>query len=145
MAKARKTFRNFIAYIRGYFLRVKIQVSGPLKSYGRTIVEKDNGIIKIGRFSCIWPNVKLSIVSNDNNEIPIIQIGDYTSIGDRTEIHCGSSVIVGNYVLISWDVNIIEYDYHAPGGGRPESSPIVIEDDVWIGARSIILKGVTIG
>ena len=29
--------------------------------------------------------------------------------------------------------------------GFTEVDPIVIEDDVWIGARVIILKGVTIG
>ena len=28
---------------------------------------------------------------------------------------------------------------------RFKSAPIVIEDDVWVGAHSIILKGVTIG
>ena len=29
--------------------------------------------------------------------------------------------------------------------GNVESSPIIIEDDVWIGFKSSILKGVTIG
>lgn len=145
MARFRESVGKIIAYMRGYLLRAKIQVSGPLKSYGRTIVEKDGGKIKIGRYSCFWPNVKLSIVSEKGDNISNIIIGDYTSIGDRTEIHCGGSVIIGDYVLISWDVNIIGYDYHAPGGGQPESEPIIIEDEVWIGARAIILKGVRIG
>ncbi|UCC80223.1 MAG: acyltransferase [Candidatus Zixiibacteriota bacterium] len=145
MARFRESIGKIIAYMRGYLLRAKIQVSGPLKSYGRTIVEKDGGVIKIGGYSCLWPNVKLSIVPGKGKDVSSIVIGDYTSIGDRTEIHCGNSVVIGNYVLISWDVNIIGYDYHAPGGGPPESEPIVIEDEVWIGARAIILKGVTIG
>lgn len=29
--------------------------------------------------------------------------------------------------------------------GQAESKPVVIEDDVWVGARAIILPGVTIG
>jgi acetyltransferase-like isoleucine patch superfamily enzyme len=28
---------------------------------------------------------------------------------------------------------------------RPASEPIIVEDNVWIGARSILLPGVTIG
>ena len=31
------------------------------------------------------------------------------------------------------------------GNEGTKSAPVVIEDDVWIGAHSIILKGVTIG
>jgi acetyltransferase-like isoleucine patch superfamily enzyme len=40
-------------------------------------------------------------------------------------------------------------DYHTMcdelGNEKPQTLPIVIEDDVWIGAKAIILKGVTLG
>lgn len=136
---------NIIAYLRGYLLRARVKTNGPIKSFGRTIINNKHGIITIGKRTCIWPDVKISLTKCNDALPPIVKIGQYGSIGDRTQIHCGCEVIIGDYVLISWDVNIIEYDYHAPGGGRPVPRPIIIEDEVWIGARCIVTKGVTIG
>jgi acetyltransferase-like isoleucine patch superfamily enzyme len=136
---------KIFAYIRGYLLKRKITTLGPIKSFGKTIVEKKNGVIKVGKRSCLWPDVKFSLIQCPNEVPPLIEIGEFTSLGDRTEIHCGKLVRIGNFVLISWDVNILEYDYHAPGGGQAIPAPIIIEDEVWVGAKAIILKGVTIG
>lgn len=141
----RNKFSKIIAYVRGLGLRRKMQVEGRIKSYGRTIVENDGGSIRIGRGSCLWPDVKLSLAVQAGGYPPVIQIGEYSSIGDRTQIHCGHSVSIGDYVLISWDVNILEFDFHAAGGGPSLPAPVVIEDEVWIGACCIILKGVSIG
>ena len=134
-----------IAYLRGYLLKTKVHTSGPIKSIGKTIVHNKYGIIRIGKRSCLWPRVKLATTLYANHTRPLIEIGEYTSIGDRTEIHCANRVKIGNYVLISWDVCILEYDYHAPGGCQAEPLPITIEDEVWIAARCIVTKGVTIG
>ena len=41
--------------------------------------------------------------------------------------------------------NLTDYDYHSLSMNTPKSKPIIIQDDVWIGRRAIILKGVTIG
>jgi acetyltransferase-like isoleucine patch superfamily enzyme len=136
---------DIIGYLRGFILRRKVHTNGLIKSIGKTIIVNNNGMLKIGNRTCIWPDVKFAINSCPGIATPMIQIGDFGSIGDRSQIHCGNKVEIGNYVLISWDVNIIEYDYHAPGGGLPEPLPIIIEDEVWIGARCIITKGVTIG
>ncbi len=136
---------SIIAYVRGFFLRARIKANGPIKSIGKTIINNKHGIITVGKRTCLWPYVKFSLVKSRTDVVPTLQIGEYGSIGDRTQIHCGNRVKIGDYVLISWDVNIIEYDYHAPGGGLPEPLPITIEDEVWVGARCIITKGVTIG
>lgn len=68
-----------------------------------------------------------------------------------------TSVSIGARVLIGAGCVITDSDHHVvhpPTGlrrrhlGLPEASPqhaVVIEDDVFIGARSIVLKGVTIG
>jgi len=138
-------FTDIIGYLRGFILRTKVHSEGFIKSIGKTIIINKYGVIRIGNRSCIWPDVKFALIKCPNNDNPLVKIGDFCSVGDRTQIHCGNKIEIGNYVLISWDVNIIEYDYHAPGGGQPKPIPITIEDEVWIGARSIITKGVTIG
>lgn len=145
MDKLSDTLRKSLAYLRGYCIKTKICTLGPVKSYGRTIVRNRNGRVIIGSRSCLWPDVVFDLDGGAGNERAVIEIGQRTSIGDRTEIHCSNRVTIGNNVLISWDVNILENDYHRSGGGESGLTSVTIEDDVWIGARAILLKGVTIG
>jgi len=96
-----------------------------------------------------------------------ISIGDWSYIGVRSEIWSMESIEIGNRVLIAHDVNIHDGTAHSLDPlerhlhfrqiierGHPRtaeelpgvaSSPIVIEDDVWISFGVIILKGVRIG
>ena len=96
-----------------------------------------------------------------------ISIGDWCYIGARTEIWSMDSIEIGNRVLISHDVNIHDgtahsidpterhaHFLHIIEKGHPitasdmpgvHSSPVVIEDDVWISFGVTILRGVRIG
>lgn len=62
-------------------------------------------------------------------------------------VHIGDGVMFGPQVMILGG----DHDFRALGiplrfvNNRGRSSPIVVEDDVWVGARCIILKGVRIG
>lgn len=58
----------------------------------------------------------------------------------------GDNVKVGACVLITdTDAHPLDYLARRTSNDGTKSAPIVIEDDVWVGAHSIILKGVTIG
>ncbi len=92
-----------------------------------------------------------------------INIGDWCFIGENARIWSAASISIGNRVLISHDVNIMDsltHPYNAQERhhqfraivetGHPEvvnidQKPINIDDDVWISAKSIILRGITIG
>ncbi len=85
---------------------------------------------------------------------PILEIGDHTFIASGVEISVAQSVRIGNFCLIARGVQIRDSDGHPTDyrerrKGTPVTkegiSPVTIHDDVWIGAHSIILKGVTIG
>lgn len=134
-----------IRYIRGYFVSLRFSHSSLISARGRIKIINKNGSISIGEFSDLWPGVKLSCLGNDESNRARITIGKRCSIGDRTEIHAGNRVEIGNEVLIAWDCVIIDRDYHSTGGKDEVIKPVVIHDRVWIGCRSIILKGVTIG
>jgi len=63
-----------------------------------------------------------------------------------------AGVEVGKYVMFGPEVSIVGADHRfdQPGtpmifSGRPDVPPTVIEDDVWIGARSVIIAGTRIG
>jgi acetyltransferase-like isoleucine patch superfamily enzyme len=54
-------------------------------------------------------------------------------------------VTIGRDCKIARDVIIMDTDQHELPGQGLLVSPVVIEDRAWIGARAIILKGVTVG
>jgi maltose O-acetyltransferase len=76
-------------------------------------------------------------------------------IGSGSFINYGTSIGALKYVEIGKECNIGTYcilmdnDFHRLEPERrkelPESMPIVLEENVWLGARVIVLKGVTIG
>lgn len=96
-----------------------------------------------------------------------ILIGDWCYVGVRTEIWSMNLIKIGNRVLIAHDVNIHDGTGHSfdPAerhahfraimtSGHPTSrsclpgvysSPVIIEDDVWISFGVTILRGVRIG
>jgi maltose O-acetyltransferase len=77
------------------------------------------------------------------------------SIGDRVYINYGCSISaqdqiqIGSHVTVGTYCMVIDNDFHSIEPSRrnelPPSIPIILEDNVWLGARVIILKGVTIG
>lgn len=78
-----------------------------------------------------------------------IIIGEKTSIMNGCELISRSLIEIGSHCLIGSQVKIFDADFH---GIHPEkrsesgiSQQVTIEDNVWIGINSIILKGVTIG
>lgn len=58
----------------------------------------------------------------------------------------GNNVKIGGCVLITdTDAHPMDYVARRSSNDGTKSAPVVIEDDVWVGAHCIILKGVTIG
>lgn len=68
-------------------------------------------------------------------------------IGERCVIHAYKSINIGSGTIISWNVSIMDGDGHSIEHNKKLNSPqdVTIEENVWIGNNSIILKGVTIG
>jgi acetyltransferase-like isoleucine patch superfamily enzyme len=82
---------------------------------------------------------------------PSIVIGDECFIGTGVEFNIREKITVGNHVLIASGCRFIDGNHgmergDVPIGGQEGTShPIVLEDDVWLGANVIILEGVSIG
>ncbi|MDY0016256.1 MAG: acyltransferase [Candidatus Delongbacteria bacterium] len=75
-------------------------------------------------------------------------IGDNSGFSG-TVIAAAGSIKIGNNVLCGANTTITDYDWH---GLEPDKrhqpadpKPVVIEDNVWLGLNSVVLKGVTIG
>lgn len=75
-----------------------------------------------------------------------LSIGKNVFINTNVSITCRNNIIIGDNVKIANNVVIIDHDHDYKNGNVGYlSAPVVIEDNVWIGANAVILKGVTIG
>ena len=107
------------------------------KRYDRGIWEC-NGKVQFRGKASLGQGVKVS-VSADGSLI----VGDNFRVTAKSEIVCFDNIEIGDNVLVSWDSIIMDTDFHQLDDGS-RTSPITIEDSVWIGMRSAILKGVNI-
>ena len=102
---------------------------------GGTVIFKGNAIIGHG--------CKISI-----GEKGVLEFGKNISVTAETEIIAYDTIVFGNDCLISWDCLIMDTDMHEifdkSGNQINQSKPIIIGNKVWIGCRSVILKGTKI-
>ncbi|MBN2162002.1 MAG: acyltransferase [Pontiellaceae bacterium] len=91
--------------------------------------------------------ILLQARSND----AVITIGSRTVANNNLQIIANRSVRIGTECLIGELVSIYDSDFHETnplermGESDGKVSEVVIGNNVWIGSRSIILKGTTIG
>jgi acetyltransferase-like isoleucine patch superfamily enzyme len=75
----------------------------------------------------------------------IMKIGPNFNVTASAQIGCFHQVIIGKDVLFSWDILLMDTDSHAIYDKEMRvinpDKPIIIMDNVWVGARTIILKG----
>jgi len=138
------SLKKIIYYGRGIYYRPYFDHCGPLQVTGRIYVVKKHASIKIGK-CLIWKQVKFDLEGKGKNNKAMLDIGDFTTIGDRTEIHVADKVKIGKRCRISWDCVIMDRNYHGIGSDPETVEPVIIDDDVWIGCRTIVLPGVHVG
>lgn len=81
-----------------------------------------------------------------------VKIGHDSGIS-ATNINCVKSVTIGHHVMIGAGCLVTDSNHHSidwhercmDGDRNKKSTPVVIGDYVFIGARSIVLKGVVFG
>lgn len=82
----------------------------------------------------------------------VFSVGDCSGFSG-VSIYCANKIVIGNNVKLGGNVSIWDTDFHPldylkrrnDENHLAVTKPIEIMDDVFIGANSIILKGVTIG
>ena len=176
---------NFLKKIILYFFKIEFlsdsQIELIFKRYDEITINNFREKLDIPTSSSLSKNAKIYNHRNKKNifvgentviegELLIfpfdgeIKIGDNSYVGYNTRVWSGESIIIGNNVLISHNVNIIDSNSHELNHllrskgfentrkfGLPKSKgevitkSIIIEDYAWISFDSIILKGVKIG
>lgn len=144
--------------VKSYGKQVQMEsgtIKGPfyirLRKTGKLIIGSNFHCVSGNCYNPIARNIRTSFCTEEN---AVIEIGDNVGISSSS-LRAFKRITIGDNVNIGADCIIIDSDAHSLNyedrrNGKLDkqnrkSRPIVIEDDVLIGTRSIILKGVTIG
>ena len=164
----------FFFFIRGLFVRLRIKSAKGLLLVGKkvrifypnnlqigynTIIEDGAEInclslqgiklgnrVTIGKYAIIRPS---NIYGGPIGEG--LTMGDNSNIGPYNYIGCSGKITIGNNVMLAPRVSIYAENHvfdHPEILIRDqgvEKKEVIIEDDCWIAANSILLAGVTIG
>ncbi len=153
MHRLRQLFHGLCAYL----VRRRIGVNAGQGSRVRwfALIGQRAGNLQIGR-DCII-NCRIDF---DGPEGTVL-IGDRCYIG-ASHLVCRERISIGNDVIISWGVTIVDHNSHAICWAHRQHDvtdwaakakdwthvtvrPVEIRDKVWIGFGATILKGVVIG
>lgn len=123
---------------------------------GRLIIQ-GKGSISIGNNTRIKSGLKFNPIGGDSKSILIARYGGKIIVGNNvgmsnSTIVSHSQVVIGNNVLLGGGVKIYDTDFHSivydermSGNVGTKNKPVEIKEGVFIGAHTIVLKGVTIG
>lgn len=162
--------RNFVfGYRCRYYLRKRGISSGASVTLGKyvriwsaapgQIHLGDN--VAVGGWSRVYAFDKASIAVGDGSTLEErtyiesrgrVTVGENTLINMDCFLYCHGEIRIGKDCLLAPMVSIFDCDHACDDVAQPirlqghtSPCPVIIEDDVWIGTKATILKGVTIG
>ena len=98
---------------------------------------------RLGRYSVIESGTCI------NNAVGDVIIGDYTRVGLHNTII--GPVNIGHHINLAQGITVTALNHNFEDSEKRIdeqgvcTTPVVIEDDVWIGANAVILPGVRVG
>lgn len=143
-----------------YSILFGIKLGSNVKFKGKTYIRScDKRSVEIGDNCTFLSGTANNFVGLMNPTVICASKGAKIKIGYRSGfssviIHAKSSITIGDYVNVGGNVRIFDHDFHSldwrdrrppPNGAGVRSSPVVIEDDVFIGTNAILLKGTHVG
>jgi acetyltransferase-like isoleucine patch superfamily enzyme len=145
-------FRRFIerlnegvplsAFWRGWLLRRRLNAQGlvlALPGGPMPVIKNRGGTIDVD--SCtLESGVRFELYPG-----AVLQIAKGVYLNRNVQIVVADAVSIGAGTKVGWDVVIMDTDLHGHSGQPAAARPVIIEEDVWIGCRALILKGVRIG
>lgn len=107
-----------------------------INKMGRFILGQGNGFLKYCEIEILRGTLTIGNSTFSNRDLKIVcmnkgQIGDHCAFGDSIQIYDHDH----RFSSSEWTIRRQGY----------QSGPVIIHNNVWVGARAIILKGVTIG
>lgn len=102
-----------------------------------------NGFLTVIQY--LITNGELHIRVSDNAHMII---GKHVFFNHNCSLTAKEAIMIGDNTAIANNVVIVDHDHQFDSTGVTDgytTAPVCIKENVWIGANSVILKGVTIG
>ena len=161
----RKMFAKPLVFLCSlvFYIRIKIRPISDIEGFPRVkgwVRILGKGSIKIGSGFACNSGQRFNPIGGDNLCQLVVRDGAVLAVGDNVgmsnvTIVCWTQVSIGDGVMLGGSVKIYDTDFHPLGADERQCSPqerslikseaVVIKDRAFIGAHSIILKGVSIG
>lgn len=141
----KRFFDNAMRVLAGrFYLRRCTRVGAWPRVYGRPRITNLGRIDIDDRFLMFNQTVRSEMVAHSGGRI-VIGSGVFLNYGASISAH--ACVAIGDGCQIGSYACMMDNDYHrVEDRSRPgESAPIILEKNVWLGVRVIVLKGVRIG
>jgi acetyltransferase-like isoleucine patch superfamily enzyme len=129
-----------------WYLRSVDEVGERVRLRGRPQIHNDGRMVIGERVQLVSTLATLELFTSKKGTL---------EIGPRSLINFGCSIVATKHVQIGAHCHIgphtmmLDNDFHRIEPERrlerPPSQPIILEDNVWLGARVIVMSGVTIG
>jgi acetyltransferase-like isoleucine patch superfamily enzyme len=107
--------------------------------FGKPVIDASD--LEVGDDFKVWSGPRVTMISGWGR----MRFGDRCFVNVGSTIICVEEIVVGNDVAFANDVYVMDSDSHGVEGRPHKQAPVHIGDGCWIGARAMILPGVTLG
>lgn len=146
MSNPLTALNNVRAVLRARWSFRRAQLGPRVRCFGKPVLHLHGELILHDRVRIISDLATTELGVGDDGRL---EIGAQTFVNYGSSIAAQESITIGANCLIGTHVLIADNDFHRLEPDRrnetPDASPVVLADNVWIGQRSMVLKGVTIG
>ena len=127
-------------------LMYKIKYAGKctmpwIQAFGHhTELKIKNGTARFGKEQITRGNAVFRVEGGD------LIVGDKCFFNQNVSITCKKKIVIGDRCQIANNVVIVDHDHAgSENWGSYVETPVVIGNDVWIGANVVIMRGAVIG
>ncbi len=144
--KASQIWNDGWAVLRARWYLRHAHVGARVRVWGKPSIAAYGQMIIGNRVRLVSTVAQTELVVGEHGTL---EIGESTFINYGCSIAADRLIYIGARCNIGTHVIMMDNDFHRlepeRRDERPESKPIVLEENVWLGARVIVLRGVTIG
>ena len=148
-----------LPYVRLYFALNGVPWGCGWRIYGCPIIQRHRAShLRIGQGFCLrsFPSSNPlapyhPVILSTRSRNAVLRIGDNVGITGGTlcaarRIEIGDRVFIGaNAIIVDTDFHPIDPEHRRQASQDGAVAPVIVEDDVFIGMNSLILRGVHIG